>query len=60
MTSNRPPVIDEHGTEHRHGCHMPGWTSEPSRVRGYYILRCPTCGVVRITQARQPTKENDS
>ena len=45
------PLIDEHGTEHRHGCHMPAPTSQPSRVPGFHILTCPTCGVVRVTRS---------
>ncbi len=45
---DRPHDVDEHGIEHRYGCHRPGWTSESSRVRGFYILRCATCGAVRL------------
>jgi predicted RNA-binding Zn-ribbon protein involved in translation (DUF1610 family) len=52
MTTSRLEVVDEHGVRHRYGCHAPGWTSEPSRVAGYYILRCPTCGAVRIVRTQ--------
>jgi hypothetical protein len=50
MTTTRTPLIDEHGIEHRYRCHMPGWTSKPSRVPGFHILTCPTCGVVHVTR----------
>jgi hypothetical protein len=52
MTTTRPEVVDEHGARHRYGCHMPGWVSERSRVPSFCILRCPTCGVVRIVRAQ--------
>jgi hypothetical protein len=50
MPAARPPLINGHGIEHRYGCHMLGWTSKPSRVPGFHILTCPTCGVVRVTR----------
>jgi hypothetical protein len=40
--------VDEHGVEHRHGCHCPGWTVTPSRVRGVSIARCVECGCVEL------------
>jgi hypothetical protein len=40
--------VDEHGVEHRHGCHCPGWTVTPSRVRGVSIARCDECGCVEL------------
>jgi hypothetical protein len=55
MTTTHTPLIDEHGIEHRYGCHMPGWTSKPSRVPGFHILRCPTCGTVRVARAKEQT-----
>jgi hypothetical protein len=51
---SRPPEVDEHGVEHRYGCDRPGWTSKPSHVPGIHILRCPTCGAVRLVQAAHP------
>lgn len=55
-TATHVPLIDEHGTEHRHGCPMPAPTSQPSRVPGFHILTCPTCGVVRVTRAKESTR----
>lgn len=53
---NRPELVDEHGVHHRHGCPMPGWTSEPSRaVRGVHVLRCPSCGAIRLVTTTTDT-----
>lgn len=56
MTSaTRRPNLDQHGTEHRPGCHRPGWTSKPASLRGWHILTCPTCGAVRLVRAGRGT-----
>lgn len=46
----RSTPVDTHGTEHRYGCNLPTPTSERSRVPGFQILRCPSCGTVRVTR----------
>ncbi len=51
MTTNRPETVDQHGTRHRYGCRIPGWTSEPSPLRGWHICRCSECGAVRLARA---------
>jgi hypothetical protein len=53
----RPPVVDEHGVEHAPGCHVPGWTSQPSTIRGWHLARCARCSAVRLIRARQPKEE---
>lgn len=51
MTTTRPETVDQHGTRHRYGCRIPGWTSEPSPLRGWHICRCSECGAVRLVRA---------
>lgn len=48
--TQRPEVRDEHGTQHRHACTRPGWLIEAARMRGWNILRCADCGVVRLAR----------
>ncbi|MBE7699239.1 hypothetical protein H9623_02820 [Oerskovia sp. Sa1BUA8] len=54
-TPSRPETTDEHGTTHRYGCYMPGWTSKPASLRGWHLLTCPTCGAVRLVRAGRGT-----
>ena len=46
-----PPVIDEHGVEHRHGCELPGWVSDRPACKGWHIVECAGCGCVRLVRA---------
>jgi hypothetical protein len=52
-------TVDEHGTEHRYGCHMPAPESTPSRVPGFRIERCAACGAVRVTRST-PTPRTEA
>jgi len=54
--TTRPETLDTHGVRHRHGCPMPGWTSDSPRIAGTHILRCPTCGAVRLVTTPNPTE----
>ena len=57
MSAHGAPQIDERGIEHRHGCPMAGWDSRPSSVRGFHVLTCPGCGVVRLVRAGQGARQ---
>ncbi|QOR69134.1 hypothetical protein IM660_10345 [Ruania alkalisoli] len=45
---SRPPVVDEHGIEHRHGCPTGTWEAEGRGTRSHQLLRCTECGAVRL------------
>ena len=50
-TKSRPPVIDEHGIEHRHGCQLPGWENSRQATAGWWLVNCAGCGCVRMVRA---------
>lgn len=54
--TTRPETLDTHGVRHRHGCTMPGWTSDSPRIAGTHILRCATCGAIRLVTTPNPTE----
>jgi hypothetical protein len=54
-TTTHAPTIDQNGRVHRHGCPMPAPTSTPASVPGFRIERCPACGAVRVTRAKEQT-----
>lgn len=49
------PVIDPHGVTHRPGCTLPGWSSDSPRIAGVHVLRCSSCGAVRLTRPGSTT-----
>lgn len=49
-TKSRPPVVDEHGVEHRHGCGLPGWVDPRPGPRGWVLVTCAGCQAVRLVQ----------
>lgn len=51
---SRLDLIDAHGTRHRFGCDMPGWTAESSTtLPNVLVMRCSSCGALRLHNQEQ-------